>query len=114
MNRKTWAFLCSSLAGVGVGIAADFVLSSEPVRASYIPAACVLSPVLVTVGGKAVTVKWATDWFLLGGISFIPVYAVLMWVCIRRPWIWVYPAAFLWCCQGYFQLLHRLGMVMSA
>ncbi|WP_224245534.1 hypothetical protein [Hyalangium gracile] len=110
--RVLIATLCTLL-GVVVGLIGDLVGGLES-PGSKILGALMLSPLLVTVGGFSVTVpglRWA---FFIGGLVFWPVYFFSVWRWFRRP-TWR-GALFLtvWTAQGYFQLLHRMAVVMSA
>ena len=112
MKRRLAFFLLGTFAGMCIGILGDF-FTSEPIHASDILSAILMSPIVVTVGGKAVTFKVVANVFFVGGLLFVPGYVLLLWLCLRRAASWASVGAFIWCAQGYFQVVHRLWAVMS-
>jgi hypothetical protein len=99
--------------GVAFGVVADFVVGGVHVSLGDVALAVLLSPLVVTIGGRAVASSFSTV-FLIGGLLFWPVWALLTWrwLVTRRMAFAVMIA--MWSAQGFFQVLHRLAMVMSA
>jgi hypothetical protein len=56
----------------------------------------------------------ASELFLVGGLAFWPVWTLLSWRWMKTRSAWVGATIVVWSAQGFFQLLHRLGLVMSA
>jgi hypothetical protein len=121
---RLWGLLLGSLLGAGLGMLGD-VVAVEPL---YFPprsvadwvghfiGALILSPLAVPIGAAA-----AFDWMphqlnlvvALFGLCFWPVYAVLAWRWMKTGAESVLIALVLWCVQGFFQVLHRLEVIMS-
>jgi hypothetical protein len=108
---RVLALLGSSCAGVVVGIAADYHAGDVTISAERIAAGITLAPKVVTCGGDATTVGGPA--FFYGGLLFWPVYALLAWALVSKGRMWMSVLVFLWCSQGFFQLLHRLERIMS-
>ena len=113
MMKRIPPFLMATIAGIAVGLWGDHVAGGVEISTGRVAIAMLLSPVVVTVGGRAVDAPGLTIWFMMGGIAFWPGYLGLAWLWFRRgvPFLWI--LAFLWTCQGFFQLMHRLDQVMS-
>ena len=106
--------LLCTLSGIGMGLMGDCLADGEALSPGHVLSALLLSPVAVTFGGKAVTLTQLSSAFLVGGLLFWPVYVLLSWLWLRRgtPWVWL--VILLWCSQGFFQVVHRSWLIMSA
>lgn len=106
--------LASSLGGIAVGVGADYLAGDVKITLGSVVLALLLSPVVVPFGGKAVVPGFLASGFLLGGLLFWPVYIYLVWRSFAKrdsyDWLWILG----WCAQGFFQIVHRLELVMSA
>ncbi|MHA7631227.1 hypothetical protein [Corallococcus sp. M7] len=116
MRRSiAWAWLIACVVlGAALGIAGDFLTADSPPPVHDVLNALVLAPVAITVGGTATTLPALTMPFLVGGLLFWPVLVVLARRWLRQGTVWVLPLLLLWCWQGFFQLVHRYWMIMSA
>ena len=122
--RRLVGLLFVSLLGVAVGVLAD-LQSTEPLSFPPRSAAALVGDVLVallfaplvtTVGGF-VAFRWLPlPLALLFGVFgwlFCPVYALLAWRWLKTGALgWLLLLMF-WCVQGFFQVLHRMELVMS-
>lgn len=99
--------------GLAVGIAADFAVGGVPSSFGDVALAVVFSPLLAAIGGRAVDSSFSTLFFI-GGLLFWPVWAFLAWRWFRNRQLPVAVMIAVWSAQGFFQLLHRFAMVMSA
>lgn len=112
--RRRWILALSTLIGICIGVVGDYTAGDDlSPSLKDVPVALLLSPLVVTLGGRTVTTTGLANAFLVGGLLFWPVYLVLAWLWLKRrvPWIWL--AVILWCAQGFFQVLHRLAAIMS-
>lgn len=100
--------------GVGIGIMGDFLVGNIPISFGDIIISIVLSPFTVTFGGKAVTTTGLSSAFLIGGLLFWPIYALLARLWLRKGKLWILIVIVVWCSQGFFQVVHRLHMILSA
>lgn len=103
-----------TLAGLIIGLMGDVASGGVDLSTSNLVGAIVLSPLLVVVGGLAVGEGVVSELFLIGGLIFWPVWALLSWRWLKLRSAWVGALIVLWSAQGFFQLLHRLALVMSA
>ena len=112
-QRPKAALVVATLAGLLVGLSGDWLAGDIHVEFSDVIVAVLLSPILATVGGRAVTAPFPTLW-LVGGLLFVP-----CWVILARRWlshrtISALIVITLWSAQGFYQPMHRLAMVLSA
>ena len=111
-NKRLLQFLLSSVAGMFTGISGEYL---GPVRydGSDLAGAILLSPFLATFFGAACTIPFLSPILMISGLVYIPVYILLLVLCLRKSGNWQYVAVYLWCVQGHFQLLLRMHVVMS-
>ncbi len=115
MSSRWWIPLwiaCGSL-GAGLGIAADFVAGGVDLKANELIAAVIMSPLAIAAGGFAVEPPFLGPYCVIGGLLFVPGYALLTWRWRKSPSVVGFAAVFVWCFQGYFELLHRFESMMS-
>lgn len=116
-DRRVAILLASTLAGIAVGLGGDFVAdgTAAPLRDAL--GAILLAPFTVTCGGGVTAVGQAdrsVGWALLfGGMMFWPVYVFLAYQWLKRGTRWLWFIIFLWCAQGFFQVVHRFWAFMS-
>jgi hypothetical protein len=99
-----------TLAGLTIGLMGDVAAGGRDLlSADNICAAILFAPLLAIVGGGVVS-----KLFLIGGVLFWPIWSFLAcrWTTDRNPVAGALIVA--WSGQGFFQLIHRLGLVMSA
>lgn len=113
MKNPLATLMVATGTGLTVGIAADFVVGGVPASVGDVVLAVVLSPLLAAVGGRAVDSSHSSLFFI-GGLLFWPVWALLAWRWFVTRQMPVAVMIALWSAQGFFQLLHRFAMVMSA
>jgi hypothetical protein len=113
-GRRAVILLLCTLTGMCVGLMGDHLAHGGALPPVDVLSALILSPLAVTFGGKAVTLTRFSNVFLVGGLLFWPVYVLLSWLWLKRgtPWVWL--AILLWCSQGFFQVVHRFWLLMSA
>ncbi len=108
MRQRLKHLLLVTLGGVLIGISGDFFRSPAPVGFGDILAGILLSPLVVTFGGRQISIPGLE----LGGLLFWPVYLALaiLWLRTGRlPFLlFVLP----WAAQGFFQVGFR-WFVMS-
>jgi len=117
VKRRLVVLLVCTLAGVAVGLSADFLADVGPVSFDDVLAALLFSQLAVTVGGKAVPLgdlSGLSTALLYGGLLFWPVYFLCAWQWIRWGTARLWLAIFLWSAQGFFHLVCRFNMLMSA
>jgi len=111
------ALLLLTLTGIFVGVAADFAseVTYDPlnnISLQSVPLAVLLSPVVVPCCGRAV--RWLPELFLFGGLLFWPVWGVLAWRWLsKQRSVGLATVIVVWSAQGFFQILHRLAMMLS-
>ena len=114
-QRARLPFLVAvTLVAVVVGVVSDFVWDGTTPSAADVVGGVVLSPVVITVGGGVVGHGLLRELFVLGGLSFWPLYALLAWRWLRFGNIAFLAAIGLWSVQGLLLIQHRVGLVMSA
>lgn len=113
--KKHWlaTLMLATATGLAVGIAADFMVGGVPSSFGDVALAVVLSPLLAAIGGRAVDSSFSTGFFI-GGLLFWPVWAFLAWRWFLNRQLPIVVMVAVWSAQGFFQLLHRFAMVMSA
>lgn len=83
-------------------------------HAAEVAMGLLFSPISVTFGGGMVEVPGnASRWFLVGGLLFWPLFALLAWRYGRTRSPALLVALFAWCCQGFVQIAIRFGGIMS-
>lgn len=104
----------SVCAGVGVGIAGDlldpaaFEKPENAVSIGTVLVSILGSPAAIPLGAGAVTIQPLAPFLFGAGLVFYPVLATLAVFWLRGGRRWLCVAIFLWCAQGFFQLLHRV------
>ena len=112
-HRRLMLFLLTLL-GLALGFIGDAVAGEVDLRVSDLVAAVLMAPLLAVVGGRAVSGP-AAEAFVVEGLLFWPVWGLLAWWWLRKGRTALLAALIvLWSAQGFFQPLHRLGLVMSA
>lgn len=121
MKLRAIILLACTLAGIALGLSGDFLASEDPIKFQDVKGALLLSPIAVTAGGGIVSLAVGLPaalivlpLFLLGGCSFWPVYALFAWLWLRKGVRWMWLGILLWTAQGYFMVVHRFWMLMSA
>ena len=99
--------------GVAAGLAGDLD-GPGSVTTGDMMTAVVLSPIVATFGGGAASYGGMRGLFIIGGFLFWPVYLVLAWSWIRRGCWWIMLVVPFWVAQGFFRLVHRMWLIMSA
>jgi hypothetical protein len=109
-RRGQLSLLLLTLSGMILGLLADLFAGGMQFELTDVALAVAMSPLLATIGGGAVS-----STFLVAGLLFWPGWAVLAWFWLgRRRSAWVAFLIVAWSTQGFFQLLHRLALVMTA
>ena len=116
-KRRLVILVVSTLAGVVLGLSADFLTDGDAVSLDDVLATLILSPLAVTLGGFAVPLgdRWGLSAAVFsGGLLFWPVYGLCAWQWLRKttPWLWL--LIFLWSAQGFFHAVCRMKMISSA
>ena len=106
--------MVATAVGIGLGIAADFAVGAPLESMPPILATLLLWPVAVTVAGAATPLEALRPALLVGGILFPPVYGLLTWKWLTSGHRWALVALGAWTAQGFFQLLHRVEVLLSA
>ena len=114
MGRKGAVLLLITVGGLLIGVVGDVVAGGVALSVDNVALAVVLSPILAAVGGRAVSIG-NPEVFLVGGILYWPIWGALAWRWLRHDSsVWLALGILAWSAQGFFQLVHRLAMVMSA
>lgn len=112
-SRPRLTLIVLTLGGMVLGLVADVVAGGVELSPGNIVLAVIMSPLLAAFGGGAVSAAGAA--FQLGGLFFWPVWGLLGWRWLKKEkTAWLAALILAWSTQGFFQLLHRLAMVMSA
>jgi uncharacterized membrane protein YhaH (DUF805 family) len=109
--------LASTLAGIAVGLLGDLAAGGTAPSLDDVWSAVLLAPFTVTCGGGVTAVGQAERSvgvaLFIGGLLFWPVYFLLARRWLERGTRWLWLLIFLWCTQGFFQVVHRLWAIMS-
>lgn len=109
-----WPALFAAALGVGVGLAGNLVdadgISFAP---GAIATALVLSPLAAMVGSQNVSFPFLHLPLAIGGLLFVPVEVLLLVWWKRSGRRAILFLTVLWTAQAYFQILHRLEVLLS-
>ena len=112
-HRRSMLLLLT-LSGLVLGLVGDAVAGGVDLSFGNLLLAVVMSPLLAVVGGGAVSLP-GSEAFLIGGLLFWPVWGLLAWRWLKKERsVWLGALIVAWSTQGFFQITHRLAMVMSA
>ena len=113
--KRLFVLTLCTFTGIGVGVSGDFATPHDPIAVGEVVDAILLSPIVVTFGGGGAGMRGAFVYVVFfAGLLFWPVYVGLAWLWVRKGWKWIALAILLWSAQGFFRVVHRMALVMSA
>lgn len=121
MRMRVVLLVATTLAGICAGILGDKWEQRGVFKLSESLNGVVLSPVAITVGGRAVTItgldprpaERVRNLFLAGGLLFWPIYIALAVLWLWRGYRLLPIVIVLWTAQGFFQIGLRWMMISS-
>jgi hypothetical protein len=112
-GTKWWPAVLAVAVGVALGFAGD-LLDGRDLSASQVGAALLLSPLAGWTGPIAVTVPGLVLPLSIGAFLFLPVEVFLIVRWRRRGNLRYLIVLCAWTAQAYFQMVHRMDVMMSA
>ncbi|MBK7858524.1 MAG: hypothetical protein IPJ65_07850 [Archangiaceae bacterium] len=100
--------------GVALGLVADALAGDVPMSTKTVTDALLLSPFAIPAGAGAVATGFGATVMLLGGFLFWPGLLVLAWRYLKAPHVATAVACAVWSTQGFFMIVHRTMLIMSA
>jgi hypothetical protein len=114
LRRRIFFLVLSICAGIGAGIAGDFLDSGifaapeNEFSVLGVALSLLVSVLVIPLGAGGVSIRPLVPYLAIAGLMFYPVLVSLAFLWLhggRRYWLCV--AIFLWCAQGFFQFFHR-------
>ncbi|CAM3274088.1 hypothetical protein G4177_14440 [Corallococcus sp. ZKHCc1 1396] len=116
-NVKTrfLALVLVTLAGFSVGVWTDHLTGGVELEPGLVLLSLMFSPVMVPFAGRGLVLEQEQLrlFFVISGLLFWPVYALLASRWMKNGRIWMIWALVGWCALGFFQVVHKFEAAMS-